>query len=156
MKRDALGVSSKREDPLTRSDFLLDSRQWSSLIVGKISEVRLTPCVFMSPAVFYWVILRIYSYPSVLHIVLESCIVLYCGRGDRHQVCVMYADNEYACELCPSTFLACWPMGRVARPSLGLTRRRASCDGNQTWLCAVGSCSLLYRLRHKVSCCPVT
>lgn len=39
-KRDALGVSSKREDPLTRSDFLLDSRQWSSLIVGKISEVR--------------------------------------------------------------------------------------------------------------------
>ncbi|CAM9392438.1 unnamed protein product, partial [Scytosiphon promiscuus] len=37
-KRDALGVSSKREDPLTRSDFLLDSRQWSSLIVGKISE----------------------------------------------------------------------------------------------------------------------
>ncbi|CAM9492940.1 unnamed protein product, partial [Ectocarpus sp. 12 AP-2014] len=37
-KRDALGVSSRREDPLTRSDFLLDSRQWSSLIVGKISE----------------------------------------------------------------------------------------------------------------------
>lgn len=40
-KRDALGVSSKRVDPLTRSDFLLDSRQWSSLIVGKISEVTL-------------------------------------------------------------------------------------------------------------------
>lgn len=38
-KRDALGVSCKREDPLTRSDLLLDSRQWSSLIVGKISEV---------------------------------------------------------------------------------------------------------------------
>lgn len=47
-KRDALGVSSKREDPLTRSDFLLDSRQWSSLIVGKISEVwrmRVSMCV---------------------------------------------------------------------------------------------------------------
>lgn len=45
-KRDALGVSSRREDPLTRSDFLLDSRQWSSLIVGKISEVlRMAACV---------------------------------------------------------------------------------------------------------------
>lgn len=44
LKRDTMGISTKREDPLTRSDFLLDSRQWSSLIVGKISEVTTVLC----------------------------------------------------------------------------------------------------------------
>ncbi|KAG5179517.1 arginine-N-methyltransferase, partial [Tribonema minus] len=36
--RDARGVSETRSTPLTRSDLLLDSKQWGSLVVGKISE----------------------------------------------------------------------------------------------------------------------
>ncbi|CAM9219043.1 unnamed protein product [Chrysoparadoxa australica] len=36
--RDVKGVSSARKAPLTRSDLALDSKQWGTLIVGKISE----------------------------------------------------------------------------------------------------------------------
>jgi hypothetical protein len=39
-QRDALGVSDARVTPLTRSDLLLDSKQWGSLVVGKVSEVN--------------------------------------------------------------------------------------------------------------------
>eukprot|EP00953_Heterococcus_sp_UTEX-ZZ885_P036740 18907-Heterococcus_DN1.PRE.6 len=40
-QRDALGVSDARDTPLTRSDLLLDSKQWGSLVVGKVSECLL-------------------------------------------------------------------------------------------------------------------
>ncbi|CAM9973609.1 unnamed protein product [Phaeothamnion confervicola] len=38
LRRDARGLSDAREAPLTRSDTLLDSRSWGSLVVGKVSE----------------------------------------------------------------------------------------------------------------------
>lgn len=40
LTRDARGISDAREEPLTRSDALLNSAEWSRLIVGAISSWR--------------------------------------------------------------------------------------------------------------------
>jgi protein arginine N-methyltransferase 5 len=36
-RRDNIGVSKSRTGPMTRSDLVLDSRRWSTCIIGKLS-----------------------------------------------------------------------------------------------------------------------
>mmetsp|Transcript_3808 Transcript_3808/g.5845 ORF Transcript_3808/g.5845 Transcript_3808/m.5845 type:complete len:170 (-) Transcript_3808:1464-1973(-) len=38
-RRDARGMSDKRKSPLTRTDLILNSQQWGTLIVGKLTEI---------------------------------------------------------------------------------------------------------------------
>ena len=49
-QRDAAGVSDARQGTLTRSDMEVDSRTWTSCIVGKVSEWLLDPLGSPDPA----------------------------------------------------------------------------------------------------------